>query len=93
MKPLVHVVDVKPIGPFKLFVRFSDGTEGERDFTSYVQQKSGPMLEPLKDPTYFARVFIDYGALTWPNGFDWCPDSLHAEMQQMGLLRTTAAAE
>jgi hypothetical protein len=91
MKDLTHVIEVRPAGPFKLFIRFSDGTEGERDFTDFLRQ-DGPMLEPLRDPAYFARVFIEFGALTWPNGFDWDPDALHDEMQQMGLLRATAAA-
>jgi hypothetical protein len=27
-------------------------------------------VEPLRDPAYFARVFLDDGILTWPNGFD-----------------------
>ena len=31
------------------------------------------MVQPLKDPAYFARVFLDLGAPTWPNGFDMAP--------------------
>ena len=88
---MIHVTDVKPVGPFKLFIRFSDDTEGERDFAEFVQQ-DGVMLEPLKDAGYFAKVFLEYGALTWPNGFDWDPIALHDEMRDMGLLRTSAAA-
>jgi hypothetical protein len=88
---MIHVTDVKPIGPFKLFVRFSDGTEGERDFAEFVRE-DGEMLKPLKSPDYFARVFLEYGALTWPNGFDWDPIALHDEMHDLGLLRRSAAA-
>jgi hypothetical protein len=51
------------------------------------------MVEPLKDPTYFARVFIKDGALTWPNGYDWDPIALHDEMKNEGLLRRVDAAE
>jgi hypothetical protein len=50
------------------------------------------MIEPLKDPNYFARVFIEDGALTWPNGYDWDPITLHDEMKAAGLLRKTRAA-
>ena len=39
---------------------------------------SGPLLEKLRDPTYFARVFIDAGALCWPNGLEISPARLHA---------------
>ena len=51
------------------------------------------MAEPLKDAAYFARVFIEDGALTWPNGYDWDPIALHDEMKAAGLLRRADAAE
>ncbi len=28
------------------------------------------MVEPLRDPAFFRRVFLEFGALAWPNGFD-----------------------
>jgi hypothetical protein len=55
--------------------------------------REGEMVEPLKDPTYFARVFIEDGALTWPNGYDLDPIALHREMKEAGQLRRTDAAE
>jgi hypothetical protein len=51
------------------------------------------MAEPLKEPAYFARVFIEDGALTWPNGYDWDPIALHDDMKTAGLLRRADAAE
>ena len=63
---MIDVIGVRPLGSYKLEIEFSDGTVGVRDFGS-VTAKSGPMAEPLKDPAYFARVFIEDGALTWPN--------------------------
>jgi hypothetical protein len=51
------------------------------------------MIGPLKDADYFARVFIEDGALTWPNGDDWDPIALHDEMKAAGLLRRVEAAE
>jgi len=51
----------------------------------------GPMLEPLRDTAYFARVFVDCGAPTWPNGYDLAPNALYAEMAEQGLLRHIAA--
>ncbi len=63
-----------------------------RDFAA-VTAKTGTMCEPLKDPAYFARVFIEDGALTWPNGYDWDPIALHEEMKRAGLLRRVDAAE
>ena len=64
---MIDVMGVRPAGGHKLEIEFSDGTVGIRDFAS-IAAKTGPMAEPLKDPSYFARVFIEDGALTWPNG-------------------------
>ncbi len=87
---MIKVRTVKPLGAYRLRIEFSDDTIGERDF-AFIARESGPMLEPLKDPAYFARVFVEDGALTWPNGYDWDPIALHDEMKAAGLLRVHAA--
>ena len=89
---MIDVIGIRRLGGYRLEIEFSDGTVGVRDF-SFVTQKTGPMAEPLKDPAYFARVFIEDGALTWPNGYDWDPIALHDEMEAAGLLRRADAAE
>lgn len=89
---LTNVIWVEQRGGYRLFLQFSDGTEGERDFSLLVKSE-GPMVQPLKDPTYFARVFLDRGAPTWPNGFDMAPDALHEDMRQAGQLSRSDAAE
>jgi hypothetical protein len=38
------------------------------------------MTRPLSDPAYFARAFIESGALTWQNGFELSADSLHRRL-------------
>jgi len=89
---MIDVIGVRPLGGYKLEIEFSNEMIGERDF-AFINRESGPMLEPLKDPAYFARVFIDVGALTWPNGYDWDPIALHDEMKAEGLLRRVDVAE
>jgi hypothetical protein len=49
------------------------------------------MVEPLRDPTYFGRVFLEFGAPTWPNGFDIAPEWLRREMEKAGELSREAA--
>jgi hypothetical protein len=89
---MIDVIGVRSLGGHKLEIEFSDGTIGVRDFAD-IFQKTGPMSEPLKDKLYFQRVFIEDGALTWPNGYDWDPIALHDEMKDAGLLRRAQAAE
>jgi Protein of unknown function (DUF2442) len=88
---LIKVRKAKPAGNHRLVVEFSDDTVGERDF-SFITQRSGPMVEPLKDPAYFRRVFVEDGVLTWPNGYDWDPIALHNEMKEAGELRPVGDA-
>jgi hypothetical protein len=75
----------------RLWVRFTDSNEGVRDLSALVGQ-GGPMVEPLRSPEYFARVFVEMGAPTWPNGFDVDPINLYMQMPDAGEL-TRAAAE
>ena len=89
---MIDVIGVKKLGGHTLEIEFSDGTVGVRDFVD-IFQKTGPMSEPLKDATYFGRVFIEDGALTWPNGYDWDPIALHDEMKDAKLLKPAQAAE
>jgi len=87
---MIDVVSVKPVGGFRLRIRFSDGSEGVHDFSSTVQ-RNGEMVQPLKDPAFFARVFIELGALTWPNDFALDSIALHDRMAAAGELTQVAA--
>ena len=85
MIDVVKIVKVEPLSGYRLRLRFSDGSEGERDFSDIVGE-GGPMVDVLKDSNFFARVFLDLGTLSWPNGFDLDSIALHDEMQRAGLL-------
>ena len=89
---LNKVAKVEALGGFRLRVRFADGAVADHDFNGQIN-KTGPMLEPLRDPAYFARVHLEHGALTWPNGYDMCPDWLRMTLEEAGELRTNAAAQ
>jgi hypothetical protein len=88
--PMVDVLRLKPLDGHRLWLRFSDGSEGVRDFSDVIAA-GGPMVEPLKAQDYFARAFVEMGAPTWPNGFDADPINLYMELRDAGALTRVAA--
>jgi uncharacterized protein DUF2442 len=87
---LTKVVRLQRLAGFRLSVQFNNGSEGVHDFTAMVNE-AGPMLEPLRDEAYFGRVFLEFGAPTWPNGFDIAPEWLRREMEAAGELTPVTA--
>jgi hypothetical protein len=82
---MIKVAKLQWLGGHRLLATFSDGATGEHEFSTLVAQ-AGPMGQPLRDPIYFARVFLEDGAPTWPNSFDMCPDWLRREIEASGAL-------
>lgn len=73
---LVDVVEARYVNGYTVWLRFEDGTEGEVDLG---QELHGPVFEPLKDRSYFARLRVnhDTGTIEWPNGADFAPEFLY----------------
>jgi Protein of unknown function (DUF2442) len=88
---MIKVAKIKCLGGHRLRATFSDGMAGEYGFSAMVDGV-GPMVEPLRDPAFFARVFLEDGAPTWPNGFDVAPGWLRREIEAAGALARDAAA-
>lgn len=87
---IVHVSKLKRLDDYHLKLWFTDGQAGEWDFSD-LATRSGEMAVPFRDPLYFDRVFLEMGALTWPNGYDWCPQALHDDMAAAGVLKLETA--
>lgn len=87
---MVDVLRLRALDGHKLWLRFTDGSEGVRDLSDVIA-KGGAMIEPLKSPEYFARVFVEMGVPTWPNGYDLDPVNLYMELRDAGALTRDAA--
>lgn len=74
---LVYVVEARYLGGYALWLRFSDGAEGEIDLEGELW---GEVFEPLKNRAYFAQVRLDpeLDTVAWPNGADLAPEFLRA---------------
>ena len=88
--PMVDVLRLRALDGYRLWLRFTDGSEGVRDLSDLIAG-GGSMVEPLKAPDYFARVFVEMGAPTWPNGFDLDPINLYMQLRDSGALTRSAA--
>lgn len=88
---LVHVRKLKRLGDYRLKLWFSDGQAGEWDFSG-LAKRDAAITQAFKNPAYFDRVFLEFGALTWPNGYDWSPEALHADMAAAGALQVEGVA-
>lgn len=82
---LKDIVTVKPVGGFRLWLRFEDGVEGEVDCDRLLTFTG--VFEPLRDPTYFAQVRVnpDLGTICWPNDADLDPVVLYAAVTNQPL--------
>jgi uncharacterized protein DUF2442 len=90
MFTIVKVVQATAVSGYRMRVAFSDGSIGEHDFGPLIEE-GGPMIEPLRDPAFFGRVFVEMGVPTWPNGFDVDAIKLHMDMEAAGELNRDAA--
>lgn len=85
MIELVKVVRVAALEGRRLKFAFSNGMAGVFDAGDLVASGS-VMTAPLADPDYFARVFVQNGVPTWPNGFDLDAIALYQDLTAAGLL-------
>jgi hypothetical protein len=90
MTKLVKVVELKALPGHRLWVKFSDGSEGTRDYSDVIKD-GGNLLTPLHDQTYFEKVFLSFGIPTWPNGLDFDAVNLRVELLESGSLNVVAA--
>ena len=70
---LPRLVGLRHVRGHVLWLRFSDGVQGEVDLADGL---TGELLEPLQDTAEFSQARIEDGHLAWPNGADWAPESL-----------------
>ena len=65
-----EIVKVKANDDFTLECEMENGEIFKYDM-SYLKTYEGvSMIQPLKDIKFFSQVYLEDGALEWPNGFD-----------------------
>ena len=81
-----RVVAVQARPDLRLEVAFADGTAGEVRLRAFLEGRAtlGTVFEPLRDPEVFARVGVEVGAVTWPNGAELAPDAMYDAIRAQG---------
>ncbi len=74
MACLPQVTRAEYRGGHRIHLTFNDGKAGTVDVVDWLE---GPVFEPLEDPQYFQRFFLDGGTVAWPNGVDLAPETLY----------------
>ncbi len=74
-----RIIDVKPLRNYRIWIKFSDGVEGEVDLSALVGKG---VFSAWEDVDFFNSVFVDPESHTiaWENGIDLCPDNLYAKI-------------
>jgi hypothetical protein len=77
MKPKIKKIQYKKNYIYHIY--FDDGNEGDIDFKDFLW---GEAFEQLHDRFYFQKAFIDEtsGTITWSNGVDISPETLHQKI-------------
>ena len=80
--PIWDVIKVEAVAPLTLAVEFEDGLKGRVRFEpSYLRG----VFAKLLDPSYFAHVGAEHGAVSWPNEEpDMAPDTMYDGIKAHG---------
>ncbi len=82
---MIKILKTKTIEPFVIDVQFSNGDEGRFNGSDYLAERSGSLLNALRQTDFFSRHFVDAGALCWPNGFELSASRVH-ELCQLDVV-------
>lgn len=80
-----RVQSVSVVGPLRLRVSFIDAIEGDVELAALVKSEKAGVFEMLRDADVFNRVYIEHGAVTWPNGPDIAPDAMYRAIREHGI--------
>ena len=87
---MIELTRIEVAGERALDLTFSDGSHG-RWTADEIIARDTVLTRPLENPAYFARAFIEAGALAWPTGLEFSAHSLHRRLDERGTLVRRAA--
>jgi hypothetical protein len=82
---MIKIINATYLKNYTIKLEFSDSSFSNYDF-SYLLEKKSILTEPLKEIEYFKDFFLELGAISWKNGLDLCPISLHKKASEKNIL-------
>lgn len=72
----LHVTAARYLHDYQVEVAFNNGRLGIADLSPALR---GPVFEPLKSPSEFAKLALDeeLETIVWPNGADLAPEYIY----------------
>jgi hypothetical protein len=77
---VVWVTEAKALPGYRLWVRFSDASQGEVDLREFIESDRREIVQQLREPVVFASLAVDSDTVVWANGFDLAPEFLRARL-------------
>ena len=75
---MVRILSARALKDYTIWIRYSDGVEGEVDLSHLVGKGVFSIWE---DPNVFQMLQVENGRfITWTEGADLCADSLYLDM-------------
>jgi Protein of unknown function (DUF2442) len=76
---MINIIEARVLDSFRLYIKFSDGAEGEVDLSALAGQG---VFAAWNDPAFFERVQIGSSgrSLDWSDQIDLSADSLYLNL-------------
>jgi hypothetical protein len=75
---VIWVTEAKALPVSRIWLRFSDSSEGVVDLRDFIQSDHREIVRQLEDPVVFRNFSVDNDTVVWANGFDLAPEFLWA---------------
>jgi len=73
-----EIKKIEYVNGYIYHIVFDDGTEGDVDFSSYLNK--GDVFKTFENLQFFKKAMIDGGTIAWPNGVDIAPETLYEKI-------------
>ena len=88
---MIRPIAVEPRDGYRIWVRYSDGIEGEIDLSDMAGRG---VFAAWNDRTFFETVRVaDGGAIAWGDDLDICPDALYMELTGKSVVEVMPGAQ